>query len=338
MSKNQNFIRHHIEMYLSPQGHRVIRVIKSYSSERPNDYEQSYYPTKNKDNFKKQKESILEGKPYNPNEPQDTLDGNAYKILSQFHPSSWDHHTIATEFHQHLHKHGYYMHTTTHPLVMSPKDQAFKSGFKRKQREVKGLRPDPTHEVPHHDGSINRIVDSKSKMGTMGRFVALWSSQKHIPIEDQNPSGVSTRLYTKDGKEVGKQRERDSYVVLNNDSENKHAAGPEHNRWFIRAGEIRKIPPEGISAPTGKKGEIKHYGNDHDSYIKDRLYNQPTHYRDLLDFSNDKTSNYTPEQKEKVMNYVKQNHPEFHDLLQSDKLGKTKKITGEKNPQPYFVK
>ena len=38
------------------------------------------------------------------------------------------------------------------------------------------------------------------------------------------------------------------------------------------------------------------------------------------------------------MSYVKKNHPKFYDLFERDELGKTKKITGEKNPQPYFVK
>lgn len=378
-SEDPDPTRHHAEMYMSPQGHRVIRVMKSDSSERPDDYEQSYHPTEDKDSpeeptddstppddsgpdseqdpnngetkiglrkepieinpkLREQKEIIVEGKPYNPNEPQDTLGGDSHKILSQFHPSSWDHHTIAKEFHKHLHKNGYYMHTPTHPLVMSPKDQAFKSGFKRKQREVKGLPPDPTHEVPHHDGSINRKVDPKSKVGTMGKFVALWSSQKHLPSEKQNPSGVSTKIYTKDKKEIGKQHERDSSVVVNNDSETKHSAGPEHNRWFIRAGEIRKIPPGGISAPTGTKGAIKHYGNDYDSYIKDRYHNVPQHHKDIVDYHNDKTSNSTPEQKKKVMDFVQKSHPEFHDLHQSGKLTTKKKVAGEKNQQPHFVK
>src|SRR6185437_8499725 len=71
---------------------------------------------------------------------QDHLGGHLFKVLGAFHPSKLDHHTIANEFHEHLHKHGYYAFTPSHPLVMSPKEQHFKAEFKNKAFKGKGAK------------------------------------------------------------------------------------------------------------------------------------------------------------------------------------------------------
>lgn len=296
----------HIQMYFSPQGHRVTNIIRG------------------------EKTPVSEGKAYKSGEAEDTLGDDLHKVLGRFTPSSWDHETVAREFHHHLRQHGYYMATGTHPLVMSPADQAFKSGLKRKIAEVHNPgSPIPRHEMPHHDGEPGRTSDNPSLR--MGRFTSVWSSQEHLPKEKRNPEGVSTKLFSTDANnvkkaaaEVGSPAERDSKVAIFNDEKMMHAAGPETNRWFIRAGEIQKIPEHGnVNTPTAKPGVFKSYNMNNDDsfneYIKDKKHNVPKHHRDLDDYSK------RPDANPRVLNYVKSQHPNFYSQLQSGTLMKKTK-------------
>lgn len=236
------------------------------------------------------------GKAYRPGE-EDILDGNLHKIIGKFTPSSYDHDTIAKEFHHHLFKHGYYMHTHSHPLVMSPKDQKFKSEFKKRIARTDRGKKMSEHELPHHDGSPTR--EAMPGKSVMGRYVGLWSTRG------------STKVYDKSAKDLGaepiKGATKDHHVSIINDKEVKHAASGEMNRWFLRAGEIRKIPKSGLVSPSGKK-----YGSDIHSYVADKKHNKPKHYRNVHDYFNETNTTASQEDKDKTLRWIKRNHPDFH--------------------------
>lgn len=251
---------YHVEMHLMPNHYPIYRFVKTKLHE-------VYRPD----------EGTLE-------------DGEIHKTIGTFNPSSLDHDTITNEFHDHLHKHGYYMHTPTHPMVLSPRENHFKSDFKK---FTQGRTP--AHEQPHRD----------EKTGiTMGRYVGVWSTQG------------PTKIYTKDSTAKKKTEipgaTQPNKVTIFNDSELKHAASGEKNRWFIRAGEIRKIPPGGIVSPN-KKGEEVNYGHDVEAYKKDKLPYAKRHVRDVREHF----KNASPEQQHKTAEWLSNNYPEYH----PDKLG-----------------
>lgn len=243
------------------------------------------------------------GKGYRTDEPTDTIDDNLHKVIGEFTPSSYDHDTIAREFHHHLYKNGYYMHTDSHPLVMGPADQAFKSGFKKQIARKRAGKEVSAHELPHQDGSPSRNVPPGG-LG-IGRFVGLWSTRGST-----NVYPVDTKKDPKTGQLTKGPIEgatSDNYVSIIDDSRVKHAASGEINRWFLRAGEIRRIPPTGLVSPSGKQ-----YGNDIESYINDKRHNLQKHRRDIKDYFNDRNGNKsTPEEKARTLQWIKDNHPKF---------------------------
>jgi hypothetical protein len=231
------------------------------------------------------------GKAYT--EQEDILDGELHRVIGKFTPSKYDHDTIAREFHKHLFKNGYYMHTETHPLVMSPKDQRFKSEFKKAISKTEYGKKVSQHELPHHDGSPAKTAVPGQP--TMGRYVGLWSTKG------------STAIFDKDTNKPIEGATVDNHVSIINDREVKHAASGEMNRWFLRAGEIRKIPKGGLVSPSGRR-----YGNDIDAYIADKRHNTPKHQQNVSDYFNDKRgNNATPEEKAKTLRWIKKNHPDF---------------------------
>lgn len=266
---NQN-PSHHVEMYFWDDGktdplYRLIKTGNEYISEG--------------------------GKAYT--KQDDILDGKLHKAVGKFSPSSLDHDTIAKEFHHHLFKHGYYMHTKSHPLVMSPKDQVFKSQFKKFTSKTARGKEVSQHELPHHDGSPAK----KAKPGqpTMGRYVGLWSTKG------------STKVFDKDTNKHIKGATRDHHVSIINDKEVKHASSGEMNRWFLRAGEIRKIPKSGLISPSGKR-----YGDDIHSYVADKKHNAPKHQQNVRDYFNDKRGNNASRgEKAKTLSWIRKNHPDF---------------------------
>lgn len=279
-SKKQDPGAYHVEMYLWDKDKsplfRVIKTESNYLSEA--------------------------GKAYTPDE-KDVLAGEMYQHLSTFKPSSFDHETITREFHQHLANHGLYMHTDTHPLVMSPKDQKFKSEFKKFTARTEKGKQFSAHELPHHDGSPGKVA--KPGAQTMGRFVGLWSTKGPTNVYDPK-SGEQI----KDASQAGK-------VTVINDEKVKHAASGETNRWFIRAGEIRKIPQSGSVNINGTRHKVKN-GKfvDMDSYIGSKKYNVPKHQQNVNDYFKNrrdyKDSPAPDSEKKKTLNWMKENHPEFH--------------------------
>lgn len=236
------------------------------------------------------------GKAYHPGE-KDVLDGKLHKTIGKFTPSSYDHDTIAKEFHHHLYKHGYYMHTNSHPLVMSPKDQKFKSEFKKQIARTSRGKEVSEHELPHHDGSPARAA--KPGQHTMGRYVGLWSTRGSTNVYDKSAKDRSAKPI--------KGATKDRHISIINDKEVKHAASGVTNRWFLRAGEIRKIPKSGLVSPSGKK-----YGDDIHSYVADKKHNEPKHHRNVRDYFNEKNTTASQEDKDKTLRWIKKNHPDFH--------------------------
>lgn len=234
------------------------------------------------------KNGNLMEKMYHKNEG-DHIDGKLYKVLGKFKPTSLDHQTIMKEFHHHLYKHGYYAHSPTHPLVMSPKEQAFKS-------ELKGLASKSgvgKHERPHRDGG------SGSSRFTMSRHVALWSTKG------------STHIFTDKNKRIP-QASIDGRTTIVNDEKAKHAASGERDRWFLRQAEIRKLPPKGLHLP-GKGGKVHHYGDDIDTYVLHKEAYKSKIRRDVLDFHKKTMVPGTMEHsKKKEFHSLLKKFPEFH--------------------------
>lgn len=236
------------------------------------------------------KDKSIKEKLWKPDEP-DHLDGHAYKVLGEFKPSKLDHDTISKEIHEHLAKHGYYSHSPVHPLVMSPEEQTFKSEFKRRFFGKK-----PSHEAPHHDGGRGG-----PRTGYMGRHTAVWST--HGP----------THIFHPGTKERIPHATLPGHTTVFNDEKVMHAASGERNRWFLRLGEIRKIPSTGLQSPT-RSGKVKQFGNDVQSYIHSKAKNVGGPKRDVYDallrYKRQGKLNH-PRVKE-TMDWVKRNHPQFH--------------------------
>jgi hypothetical protein len=231
-----------------------------------------------------------------PEKEQDHLGGHMYKVLGEFHPSKLDHHTITKEFHEHLHKHGYYAYTNSHPLVMSPKEQHFKAAFKEKAFKGKGAK----FERPHHDGGFGG-----KGTGKMGRFTALWSTKG------------STHVFHNDNKRIP-EASKDSHTTIINDQKVKHAASGEKDRWFIRQGEIKKLPKHGLMLPPEKPGGApRRFGHDVEAYYAAKKKSVGGPRREVREWHNrqlkiqKRTGKVDPHHHE-VMNWVKQNHPEYH--------------------------
>jgi hypothetical protein len=253
---------YHVEAYFWPDKQPIFRILRT------------------------EQVQLNEGpkKPYRSDEPTDTIDDHLHKTIGNFKPSSLDHQTIANEFHNHLAKHGYYMHSDSHPNVMSPKDQLFKAQFKR----LTSTRKIPQHEMPHQDGDITK--KETPRMKGMGRFVGVWSTNDPTHIFHKK-TGERIHGATSDGK-----------VTIFNDSAVKHAASGETNRWFVRAGEIRRIP---------KNKKIIYNDTEHNvkDFIKNKKWNTPRHQRDVTDYF--KRDDVNKNKKREVLSWIKKNHPKY---------------------------
>lgn len=238
------------------------------------------------------KKGALKEWQYHPHEAEgEHHDVHLYKHLGKFKPSSLDHHTITKEFHEHLAKHGYYSHAPSHPMVLSPKEQHFKSEFKKRVSPIGKAQ----HERPHHDAGYG------PKTKTVGRYNALWSTKG------------STHVFHNDKNERIHAATKDSHVTVIDDKAVRHAASGHHDRWFVRASEIRKIPRGGITAPT-KSGKEQHFGHDINSYINSKRASSGGPKRDVLEFHQKhlKAGTAGTGKHKEVMDWVKKEHPEFH--------------------------
>lgn len=255
----------HVEMHLHPTEDPIVKLVNG--------------------------RGIMSEKQYHKNE-EEHIGGELYKILGKFKPTSLNHDIITHEFHQHLYNHGYYSHSPTHPLVMSPEEQKFKSEFKHRTTRS-GL---VGHEVPHHDGG-------KGQPGqTMGRHVAVWSTKG------------PTHIFTNKNERI-KQATKAGHTTIFNDEKVKHAASGEHDRWFLRAGEIRKIPETGLQGPVKGHG-VKQYGKDISSYIMHKKPNVSKIRRDVLEWHK-KNQNHkfgSPEhlKHQNTLQWIALNHPTMH--------------------------
>lgn len=234
---------------------------------------------------------IMSEKQYHKNEAEH-LGGKLFKILGKFKPTSLNHDVITHEFHKHLHDHGFYSHAPTHPMVMSPREQAFKSEFKHLTTRS-GL---VGHEIPHHDGGRGQ------GSSTMGRHVAIWSTRG------------PTHIFTNDNKRI-KTATKAGHTTVFNDEKVKHAASGVKNRWFLRAGEIRQIPTSGLQGPVKGHG-VKQYGKDFASYVMHKKPHVSRLHRDVLDWHkrNQKHKIGTPEHAEhqQKLGWIAENYPEMH--------------------------
>jgi hypothetical protein len=251
-----------------------------------------HYIKKNEDGESLISEEILDERQYAPKEHKHIDNDEGHKMLGEFKPSKLDHHTITKEFHEHLHKHGYYSFAPAHPLVLSPHEQKFKSEFKRK---VTGRTP--KHEAPHRDGGFGG-----KGMGYVGRHVALWSTQGSTHIF--NDKGERIHHATKDG-----------HVTVIDDSKVKHASSGHHDRWFVRAHEIKKIPKHhGLMIPTPNGGNPKKFGHDIEAYHKAKKKSVGGPVRDVAEFDRKHRQAGTAGTgiHKEVMDWVKEHHPQFH--------------------------
>jgi hypothetical protein len=174
----------------------------------------------------------------------DALEGDLHKIVGEFKPSSLDHETITNELHAHLAKHGYHSAAASHPVVLSPREQKFKSEFKARTIPGGGR-----HEKPHSDGT---------GVKQSSRYVGVWSTRG------------STHIFNKNNKRIP-DATKDNHVTVFNDKEVKHAASGEHDRWFARIADVRKTPASGLSTLSG--GDSKNHslhGNNLESFIKSK--------------------------------------------------------------------
>ena len=202
-----------------------------------------YVHHKDKPVFRLLRGSTALSETYRENE-HDTLEGDLHKIVGKFKPSSLDHETITNELHAHLAKHGYHSAAASHPVVLSPREQKFKSEFKRKTIPGGGR-----HERPHNDGT--GISDSS-------RYVGVWSTRG------------STHIFNKNNKRIP-DATKDNHITVFNDKEVKHAASGENDRWFARISDVRKTPASGLSTLSG--GDEKNHsihGNNLESFIKSK--------------------------------------------------------------------
>ena len=281
-----------------------------------------YVHHKDKPVFRLLRGSTALSETYRENE-HDTLEGDLHKIVGEFKPSSLDHKTITNELHAHLAKHGYHSAAASHPVVLSPREQRFKSEFKRKTIPGGGR-----HERPHSDGES--IVDSS-------RYVGVWSTRH------------PTHIFDKSGKRIP-EATRDGGVTIFNDKEMKHAASGKTDRWFARISDIRKTPASGLSTLTtkpkkkknaeleGKRSQI--YGDDLKSFIKSKKRNGDklgksvdTWHRDQLEAKGKhlaaaaeakgrgnhvdasklhKKADEIEKKHKEVSNWVKKEYPEYH--------------------------
>lgn len=229
---------------------------------------------------------------------QDHLGGHLYKVLGHFQPSKLDHDTITKEFHEHLHKHGYYAFTPSHPLVMSPKEQHFKAAFKDKAFKGKGAK----FEKPHHD-----LGFGGKGTGRAGRFTALWSTKGSTHIFHHENSPTPNARYH--------EAEKAGHVAIINDKAVRHAASGEKDRWFIRQGEVKKIPKSGLVLRT--KDGVKHFGHDLHSFMAAKTKSVGGPRREVREWHNrqlkiqQRTGKVDPHHAH-VMDWVKKNYPEYH--------------------------
>lgn len=234
----------------------------------------------------------IDEKQYNPKE-HDHLHGEAHKMIGEFKPSKLDHHTITKEFHEHLHKHGFYAFAPSHPLVLSPKEQKFKQEFKHR-----ALGKTAKYEKPHHDGGFGG-----KGTGQMGRFTAVWSTKG------------PTKIYHNDNKEIHGATQP-HHVTVFNDQKVKHSASGENDRWFVRAGEIKKIPKAGLLMRKTKAqgGGVHRFGNDIHSFIKAKKASAGGPRREVQEFhlKHQKRGTTGIGVHKETMDWIKKEHPEFH--------------------------
>jgi hypothetical protein len=208
------------------------------------------------------------------------IDNDVYKVLGKFKPSSLNHKTIAKEIHHHLAKHGYYSHSDVHPLVRSPKDNEHLSHWGKMtsgRAKSEGWHSDSTGDKTQHD-----------------KTVGVWST-KH-----------STKIRRTGEHEAIKDASKPGHVTLFNDKTAQHKASGHHDRWFLRAHNIRKIPEHGLTIPGSKGKPTKHFEHkDIGSYVKAKKDSRDRFHENMKKWlrKNKKHRNY-----EKAHAFVKEHY------------------------------
>lgn len=225
------------------------------------------------------------------------LGGHLFKVLGHFQPSVLNHETITREFHHHLYKHGYYAFTPSHPLVMSPKEQKFKAEFKNKAFKGKGAK----FEKPHHD-----LGFGGAGTGRAGRFTALWSTKGPTHIFTHEKEGPAKQIHA---------ASIPGHTTIINDKAVRHAASGELDRWFIRQGEVKRIPKRGLILKTAHG--VKHFGHDIEAFHNAKTPSRGGPRREVREWHlrqqkiAARTGKVDPHHQE-TMNWVKEHYPEYH--------------------------
>src|ERR1700692_4188427 len=221
---------------------------------------------------------IIKNSTLKENNEEDPIGSAAYKSLGHFKPSSLDHDTITKEFHEHLHKHGLYSSAPSHPMVLSPKQAAFKDEFKKRVSNSSWGKGG--HKVMHRDYGHGRLMNYPHP------HIGVWATQH------------PTHLHKNSGEEIHNAI-KPGHAAIFHDSKVKHRAPESNDRWFLHSTDIKKIPKTGLPG----------HGNNIHSYIASKKPAQSKLRRDVMDFHRKQFG--TPKHKE-VMDWLSKEHPDLH--------------------------
>lgn len=249
-----------------------------------------------------------------PNAP-DTLGGGIHRALSKFRPtpaalSNPD--ELTRQFHLHLWKNGYYSDAQSHPVVLNPREQAFKAGWKAQLQGRPGK-----HQRYHQDlKAYNPDKPPSRSSDLINPTTAVWSTR--------SPTKISA---SKDDKDQVPYSSTAGNIHVFDDSKAYHRAANSgdapnpNNRHFIRATGIRRLPPGGLAAlgfakevKTGLGGEGTRMGDDFDAYMKSKRPNNDnlrSQVRAKLKVKPDETDEEVGKRK-RLGDWVNGNFPEFH--------------------------
>ena len=239
---------------------------------------------------------------HNVNEDFDLPGNDVYHVLSRFKPSSLDHKTIAREIHEHLAKHGYYSHSSTHPLVRSPRDN---ENLIRWARVSTGRKA--KHEGFHRDFTGDKRQSKDSMVG-------VWSTNNPTQISrgDDTPVPAASKA---------------GHVTVFNDRIAKHKASEVSNRWFVRAHNIRKIPENGQVTIGKKTFNLKSKAGFSD-YVNSKKASRKRFHENIKKWLKD-PKNQTKQRYAAAKSFVRRNyrhllksigeetHTEFNDLFRN---------------------
>lgn len=292
--------------------------------------------------------AVTEALTVDPNAP-DTLEGGLHRALSKFKPRSLDHASITNGLHEYLYKNGYMTNASSHPLVLSPEQQAFKSEWKQQLTGKPGK-----HEKLHQDLTAYNPEKPPEKKGQLiNPVTGVWSTR-----------GATKISASKDDKDQIPNASTAGNIHVFDDSKAYHRASGERNRWFARISGITRIPPGGLASvprrvpltPEQQKQYPNHDPINYGVRVRTGLTGQGTRMADdLTNFMADKKENgdklgaevkreltpYENEQphekakRERLDAWVRENYPRMHpDHPENPNYDPDRKKTREREKTP----